>query len=216
MRKTKHGRLFVSAAATLLAFALAACAAGAADQPASLVGGAPAATPAATAQPAAPADAAAPPPAPADGTNAPVVAPAVAAGANAGVSEAAAAEWPQWRGPNRDGLAPGAAAPSVWPKELKPRWRVTVGIGHASPVVSGGTIYQHARQGEEEVLLALDAATGRELWRAGAVAAPYEVNPAASGHGKGPKSTPVVAGGRVYTLGIAGLLSAHDAKTGRL
>jgi len=82
--------------------------------------------------------------------------------------------------------------------------------------VSGGVVYQHARQGEEEVLLALDASTGKELWRAGAVAAPYTMNPAATGHGKGPKSTPVVAGGRVYTLGIAGLLSAHDARTGRL
>jgi outer membrane protein assembly factor BamB len=153
-----------------------------------------------------------PTPAAVEGVSAP-------AGETAGKGSApasATAEWPQWRGPNRDGIAAGVAAPSVWPKELKPGWKVTVGIGHASPVVSNGVVYQFARQGEEEVLLALDASTGKELWRAGAVPAPYEVNPAASGHGKGPKSTPVVAGGRVYTLGIAGLLSAHDAKTGRL
>jgi outer membrane protein assembly factor BamB len=203
LRPTKHGRRIILLTTTLLVFALAACGAGAADQPASLVGDAgPTVTPTPEAQPSAPA--------PATPT------PAVAADVKAGANAAATAEWPQWRGPNRDGLASGVAVPSVWPKELKPRWKVTVGIGHASPVVSGGVVYQFARQGEEEVLLALDAATGKELWRAGAVPVPYTVNPAASDHGKGPKSTPVVAAGRVYTLGIAGLLSAHDAKTGRL
>jgi outer membrane protein assembly factor BamB len=212
MRKTKHVRRMILLTAPLLAFALAACAAGASEQPAALVGDAPAAaTPAPAAQPTAP-SAATPTPAVAEGGN-----PAtVDANVKAGVPAVAVAEWPQWRGPNRDGLAAGVAAPSVWPKELKPVWKATVGIGHASPVVAGGVVYQFARQGEEEVLLALDASTGRERWRAGAVPAPYEVNPAARAHGKGPKSTPVVAGGRVYTLGIAGLLSAHDAKTGRL
>src|SRR5215207_9750727 len=212
MRRTKHARRMLLLTTTLLAFALASCGAGAADQPASLVGdGTVAATPAPTAQPSTPA-ATTPTPAAAEGANVT----AVDAGGKAGAPAAATAEWPQWRGPNRDGLAAGVNAPSVWPKELKPGWRVTVGAGHATPVVSGGRIYQHARQGEEEVLLALDASTGKELWRAGAVAQPYEMNSAATGHGKGPKSTPVVAGGRVYTLGIAGLLSAHDAKTGRL
>ncbi|MET0646021.1 MAG: PQQ-binding-like beta-propeller repeat protein [Pyrinomonadaceae bacterium] len=213
MRPTKYGRrLLLLPATTLLAFALAACAAGADDQPASLVGDAGAtATP--TPEAAAPALAdATPTPAVVEGAN------PAAAGTDlkAGAPAVATAEWPQWRGPNRDGLAAGVAAPSAWPKDLKPRWKATVGIGHASPVVSGGVVYQHARQGEEEVLLALDAATGKELWRAGATPAPYEMNSAARDHGKGPKSTPVVAGGRVYTLGIAGLLSAHDAKTGRV
>ena len=212
MRTTKHGRRAALLTTPLLAFVLAACAAGAADQPASLVGDASgAATPAPTAQPAAPA-AVTPTPAVAGGAEAP----AVDAGGKGGAPAVATAEWPQWRGPNRDGLAVGVAAPSSWPKELKPGWKVTVGVGHASPVVSGGVVYQHARQGEEEVLLALDPITGKELWRAGATPAPYEMNSAARDHGKGPKSTPTVAGGRVYTLGIAGLLSAHDAKTGRL
>ncbi|HEX8291252.1 MAG TPA: PQQ-binding-like beta-propeller repeat protein [Pyrinomonadaceae bacterium] len=209
MRTTKHGRRVVLLTTTLVAFALAGCAAGAAEQPASLVGEAAATpTPAAAAQPAAPT----PTPAAAEASNAP----AAGAGGKGGAPAVSTAEWPQWRGPNRDGLAAGVAAPSAWPKELKPGWKVTVGVGHSSPVVSGGVVYQHARQGEEEVLLALDASTGKELWRAGATPAPYEMNSAAHDHGKGPKSTPVVANGRVYTLGIAGLLSAHDAKTGRL
>lgn len=211
MRPTRHGRRLTLLTTSLLAFALAACAAGATDQPAALVGDAAATpTPAPTAQPPVPTE---PTPAvAAEGAN-----PATFdAGGKGSAPAVATAEWPQWRGPNRDGLALGVAAPSVWPKELKPGWKVTVGIGHASPVVSKGVVYQHARQGEEEVLLALDPTTGKELWRAGAVPAPYELNPAARGHGKGPKSTPVVAAGRVYTLGIAGLLSAHDAKTGRV
>jgi outer membrane protein assembly factor BamB len=127
------------------------------------------------------------------------------------------ADWPQWRGINRDGLTVGISAPQTWPKELKEHWRVKVGIGHASPVVAGGRVYQFARQGEEEVLLALDAATGREIWRnTGGAPVPYEMNSAARDHGKGPKSTPVVSGGKVFTLGITGILSAHDAASGKL
>jgi outer membrane protein assembly factor BamB len=160
-------------------------------------------------------------PAPADATPAPTGAEAAShaageVGSKGSAPSIGAAEWPQWRGPNRDGLVTGVAPPAAWPKELKQGWRVTVGVGHSSPVVSQGVIYQFARQGEDEVLVALDVATGKELWRSAATPVPYTVNPAASGHGKGPKSTPVVADGRVYTLGIAGLLSAHDARTGRL
>jgi len=200
----------------LLAFALAGCAARATEQREATAGTqAPAAPAAATNTQPATQTVAAPAPVPAGVEIA--SAPQAVGGAKTGApAVATSADWPQWRGPNRDGHARGFAAPAAWPKELKPRWRVTVGVGHASPVVSGGVVYQFARQGEEEVLLALDAATGRELWRAGAVPAPYELNPAARDHGKGPKSTPVVADGRVYTLGIAGLLSAHDARTGRL
>jgi outer membrane protein assembly factor BamB len=62
---------------------------------------------------------------------------------------------------------------------------------------------------------ALDLGTGRELWKQSYPVA-YEMNPAATGHGKGPKSTPVVAGGRLFTLGITGVLSAWDAASGRL
>jgi outer membrane protein assembly factor BamB len=145
-------------------------------------------------------------------------APAAAAEANVAAASpvAASVEWPQWRGPNRDGLVVGASAPAAWPKELKEQWRVTVGVGHSSPVVADGRVYQFARQGEDEVLIALDAATGKELWKTAGHTVAYEMDSAATGHGKGPKSTPVVAGGRVFTLGITGVLSAHDAKTGKL
>jgi outer membrane protein assembly factor BamB len=125
------------------------------------------------------------------------------------------ADWPQWRGPNRDGKVVDVSLPQKWPKTLREEWKVTVGIGHSSPVVSNGRIYVFARQGEDEVLLSLDAVTGKQIWRSSQPIA-YEMNPAATGHGKGPKSTPLVSNGNVYTFGISGTLSCHDARTGRL
>jgi len=125
------------------------------------------------------------------------------------------ADWPQWRGPNRDAKVTDASVPDTWPKTLKEEWKVTVGVGHASPVVVNGRIYQFARQAEDEVLLCLDAATGKEIWRQSQTI-PYTMHPAATGHGKGPKSTPVVYNGKVYTFGITGVLSSHDARTGAL
>jgi outer membrane protein assembly factor BamB len=127
----------------------------------------------------------------------------------------AIADWPQWRGPNRDAVVSDASLPSMWPRALKEEWRVTVGVGHSSPVLANGRIYLFARQGEEEVLLCLDAVSGKEIWRSTQTIA-YEMNPAAMGHGKGPKSTPVVSAGNVCTFGISGVVSCHDTRTGKL
>ncbi len=126
-----------------------------------------------------------------------------------------AQDWPQWRGPNRDGKVTVATLPKTWPKDLKEEWRVSVGVGHASPVVADGRIYVFARQGEEEVLQALDAVTGKELWRSAQPVA-YKMHEAAVSHGKGPKATPVVSKGNVCTFGISGSLSCHDTRTGKL
>jgi outer membrane protein assembly factor BamB len=126
-----------------------------------------------------------------------------------------AADWPQWRGPNRDGKVSDVVLPATWPKTLSEEWKVTVGIGHSSPVLAGGRIYIFARQGEDEVLQCLDAVTGKEIWRS-AQPISYTMHEAATGHGKGPKSTPVIYDGSVYTFGISGVLSGHDARTGKL
>lgn len=134
--------------------------------------------------------------------------------ATALASPSGAADWPQWRGPSRDGRAE-LLPRSAYPATLTPAWTVPVGEGHSSPVVAGGRVYAFSREGEEEVVRCLDLATGRQRWRQ-AYPAPYAMNPAATSHGKGPKSTPAVAGGRVFTLGISGILSALDAETGRL
>jgi outer membrane protein assembly factor BamB len=124
------------------------------------------------------------------------------------------AEWSQWRGPARDGAA-AFSAPAAWPATLTKRWEVAVGSGHSSPVIAGDRVIIHTRQGEREVTRALDLHTGKELWH-NDYAAPYTMNSAARGHGPGPKSTPAVAGGRVFTFGISGILSAHDVATGNV
>ena len=129
-------------------------------------------------------------------------------------AQAATGDWPQWRGPSRDGSVL-AALPTQWPEALKKRWETPVGAGHASPVVSGNRVVVIAREGEQEIVRALDLASGKEIWRA-ANHAPYTINSAAWAHGAGPKSTPAIAGGRVFTFGIGGILSAFDLASGTL
>lgn len=125
---------------------------------------------------------------------------------------AAAADWPQWRGPGRDGLA--AAAPAKWAAAPKKLWSVELGPGHSSPVVAGDRVVQHFRIGEEEVVAAFDLATGKELWR-DRYAAAFVPQPEARDHGAGPFATPTIADGRVYTFGIQETVSAYELATGK-
>ena len=73
----------------------------------------------------------------------------------ANASSAFAQDWPQWRGPNRDGIVTGFTAPSTWPNALKQQWKVAVGYGVATPALVGGKLYVFARQGGNEVLRCL-------------------------------------------------------------
>jgi outer membrane protein assembly factor BamB len=127
----------------------------------------------------------------------------------------ASADWPQWRGQARDGVATAFTPPTAWPAQLTRRWQITVGAGHASPVVAGNRVILHSRLGNREIVAAYDMGTGKQLWQDG-VDAPYTMNQAALGHGPGPKSTPSIADGRVFTFGISGIFSAHDLATGKL
>jgi outer membrane protein assembly factor BamB len=126
-----------------------------------------------------------------------------------------AQDWPQWRGPNRDGVVASFTAPKVWPDKLKTVWRVQAGIGHSSPVVAGRRVYLHSRQEENEVASCFDLDTGKLIWH-DSYPTPYTMNPAAMGHGKGPKSTPLVYENKLYTFGISGILSCYDATAGKL
>jgi outer membrane protein assembly factor BamB len=126
-----------------------------------------------------------------------------------------AQDWNQWRGANRDGTVFGFTASKSLPEQLKLKWKADVGIGHASPVVSGKHVFLFSRRGEQEIIAAFDLETGKELWKDSYQVA-YTMNPAAVTHGKGPKSTPVVAGGKLYTLGITGILSCYEAESGKL
>ena len=115
-------------------------------------------------------------------------------------SQAVAADgddWPQWRGPGRDGIVDEAKLPEIWPEQFKILWKVEVGEGHSSPVAAGGKVVLMARQGGDEVILCLEAESGKELWR-NAYPVAYEPVRAARGHGKGPKSTATIADGKVY------------------
>lgn len=128
--------------------------------------------------------------------------------------EAQTPDWNQWRGARRDASA-NFTPPAKWPEKPTQVWKVAAGVGHASPVVVGTRVFLVSRVGEQEAITAYDAATGKQVWRA-AYDAPYQMNPAATGHGKGPKGTPIVDRGRVYALGISGILSAVDASTGKV
>jgi len=126
----------------------------------------------------------------------------------------AATDVTQWRGANRDGAISGFTAPAAWPAQLTQRWKVDVGLGYATPIVVGNRVYVFSRQGEDEVMSALDAASGKVLWRT-AYAAPFEMNSAAKVHGPGPKSTPVFFNGRLYAIGMTGAVTAFDAASGK-
>jgi outer membrane protein assembly factor BamB len=126
-----------------------------------------------------------------------------------------AQDWPGWRGPARDGIVKSFSAPKRWPERLKPKWKVQVGSGHSSPVVVGKRVFLHSRQGNNESVSCFDLETGKVEWQ-DHYPASYSMNPAAVAHGKGPKSTPVVHNGRLYTLGISGILSSYDVNNGKL
>ena len=123
-------------------------------------------------------------------------------------------DWPQWRGPARDGIVPATAAPDAWPAALKSAWRVEIGEGYSSPVVAAGRIYTHSRRDPAEVVTALNLADGKVVWQK-TYAAPYAKNSYAKGMAKGPNATPLVADGRLFTIGATGRLVAWDAATGK-
>ena len=124
------------------------------------------------------------------------------------------ADWPQWRGQNRDGAAGAEGLPRTWPERLTRKWKVEVGLGYAAPIVVGNRVYMFTRVDSNEVLRAIDADTGAIVWQH-SYPAPFRPNPAATRrHGTGPKSTPTFANGRLYTLGMSGIVTAFDAETG--
>ena len=126
---------------------------------------------------------------------------------------AAAQDWPQWRGPARDGVAAAFDVPASWPDALQRHWSVEIGLGYAAPVLIGDRSYLFTRQGEDEVMTALDAATGETVWRT-SYPAPFDMNPSTARHRAGPKSTPTFDSGRLFAHGMTGSVTAFDAETG--
>lgn len=133
-------------------------------------------------------------------------------------------DWPQWRGPKRDG-AVGATTlkrlPKEWPAAAPtPAWKSFVGLGFSSPVIADGRVYVMGREPKDtedkeaqETCLCFDAKTGSRLWRH-AYTTTYQSPDPRGGHG--PKSTPTVDGDRVYMLGLGGVFTCLDTKSGKV
>lgn len=123
-------------------------------------------------------------------------------------------DWPRWRGPRGDGTWQAPPIPEAWPTG-GPRqlWRAEVGPGYSGISVAEGRVYtmDRPRGSEDERIVCFDAATGRLLWEH-RYRAPY----GDLDYGKGPRSTPTFAAGRLYTLGAVGHLHCLEAATGRV
>ena len=123
--------------------------------------------------------------------------------------------WPGWLGPDRDGQAPYFDPPAEWPKSVNNDWSLVVGEGSSMPIVAEGRVYQQGRLNGEEVVFAIDLATGEVLWREG-YPVRYTISYFGERHGDGPLSNPTWADGRLFTLGVTGIFSAWNASSGEL
>lgn len=135
--------------------------------------------------------------------------------ATGSLSLATRQDWPQWRGPNRDGVAERTNLPDRLPENLQSVWKVEVGEGYSTPVAVERKVVLFVRQQEKEVVLCLNAQNGQEIWRY-SYAAPYTPRADARPHGKGPKATPTIAAGKVYAFGVTGILTCVNLGTGEL
>jgi outer membrane protein assembly factor BamB len=125
-------------------------------------------------------------------------------------SFARAEDWPQWLGPRRDGSTTEKV--TTWKGPLKILWKQPVGEGHSSPVVVGDHVYLHARvkDSTQEVVGAYSIKDGTPVWTKS-----YDRGNFKSLFGNGPRGTPTVRDGKIYTYGITGLLTCFDAADGK-
>jgi len=124
---------------------------------------------------------------------------------------ASAGDWPQWLGPRRD--ASSDEKVPAWKGQLKELWRQPMGEGNSSPVVASGRIFVHTKPNDKniEAVVAFDAATGKELWNTSYDRADFK-----SLYGNGPRATPSVVDGKLYSYGITGVLSCFDTTSGKI
>lgn len=119
------------------------------------------------------------------------------------------ADWPQFLGPTRNGVAPALAG--AWPDDGPPVvWQRKVGQGFAGPAVSGGRLILFHRVTDREVVECLDAATEKGLWKSGYPTGYHDE----FGFDEGPRATPSMAAGRVFTFGAEGQLHCWNLDSG--
>src|SRR5579862_3983510 len=124
---------------------------------------------------------------------------------------AAAADWPQWRGPNRDGVSSETGLLASWPAG-GPRvlWKTTgLGEGYSSLAIVNGRIYTQGQRDRQEFVFAFDAATGKKLWE---TATSRDYN---NDRGDGPRGTPTIDGDRLYAMTGDGVVVSLDLATGK-
>jgi outer membrane protein assembly factor BamB len=127
------------------------------------------------------------------------------------LSTAAAMEWPQWRGPQRDGISKESGLLKSWPAGGPPLvWKANgLGEGYASFSVTGERLYTMGQRGDQSFVLALDTNSGKKLWEAQVGGAFRERR------GHGPRATPTIDGDRLYAQSADGGLACLDAATGK-
>jgi outer membrane protein assembly factor BamB len=122
----------------------------------------------------------------------------------------AAPEWPGFRGPNRDAVVPGIELETDWQSQPPQQiWERRIGPGWSSFAVAGKRLFTQEQRGDDEAVLCLDAETGAERW-----VRQYPSRFFESMGGLGPRATPTLAGGRLFTLGAQGVLLCLDPVTG--